>query len=556
MNNDQFAAPTKEMPRGLPRISVKWSIVVTLGVLAATVIGAVLVYMAGGTQFPLSHIMYVPILVAAFAFPRIGGVLAGIAAGLALGPLMPFGVDAGEAQTSIGWLTRTGLFAVVGGVSGMTLHRLRGHLEDYRWLAYHAATSHLPNQRSLLEILSGLIASRRDSETVAIFHVNIENGTEIAEAFGFESIERLMETVAGRIEKMVPDSAIPACQLLSFALGTAQAAGRLEAESLATQLVQCVSQPIEVEGVSIFVDTVVGVAIAPDHGTNPVALLQIARIAARQAAERGRRVWVHQTGETTKKDALALLARVPQAIAENEFVLHYQPIVRLQDGRLVGAEALLRWQHPERGLLAPMSFIFELERTILIHPLHQWALSTVLRCLQSAGFGDTGYVSINLSTRLLYDEQWIEEFAALMRSSRVTSSRVIFEVTETVLMTDPEGAADSLSKLRQLGCRTAIDDFGTGFSSLAYLKLLPIDYIKIDREFITGVDSSTSDQAIVRSAISMAHELDIQVIAEGVETRAVESWLREHQVDFAQGFYYSRPLTPEAFSEWKQNRVL
>ena len=251
-------------------------------------------------------------------------------------------------------------------------------------------------------------------------------------------------------------------------------------------------------------------------------------------------------------ERLALLGGLRRAVEDCEqIVVYYQPKASLPSGRVTGVEALVRWQHPEHGLLQPNDFIPLAERTGIIRPLTWCILRKALQ--QNRRWADSGLVlrvAVNISARCLLDKGFPEEVARMLRETGVPAERLELELTESSVMSDPERALAILHSLRRTGIRLAIDDFGTGYSSMAYLKKLPVSEIKIDRTFVTEMDCDPSDAAIVRSSLELARNLNLEVVAEGVETQAVWDLLTGLGCSSAQGYFLSRPLPPKDFESW------
>jgi len=250
---------------------------------------------------------------------------------------------------------------------------------------------------------------------------------------------------------------------------------------------------------------------------------------------------------------LALMNELRQTIADNRLLIHYQPKVSFSLGRLVGVEALVRWPHPIHGLIPPEDFIPLAERTGLIGPLTRWVLERAVR--QCQNWEQDGFhmnVAVNLSTHTLYDPKLISIVTNLLRRYEIAPSQLTLEITESMLMEEPERAKVVLADLRTLGVSIAIDDFGTGYSSLAYLKRLPIDEVKIDKAFVRGlgIDADPADAAIVQAVVAMARPLQCEVVAEGVESAEAWTFLQELGCDLAQGYYCSRPLPAEELEQW------
>jgi EAL domain-containing protein (putative c-di-GMP-specific phosphodiesterase class I) len=244
-----------------------------------------------------------------------------------------------------------------------------------------------------------------------------------------------------------------------------------------------------------------------------------------------------------------------RAIEQDELLLHYQPKADLTGGRVVGVEALIRWQHPTDGFIPPNQIVELAEHTGLIAPLSSWVLRTAIRqCRTWHKEGLEVPIAVNLSTRSLHDQHLVERIAGLLRASNVAPSALTVEITESAVMVDPERALEIISRLRDMGITISIDDFGTGYSSLAYLKYLPVSEVKIDQSFVLNMLEDESDYRIVRGTINLAHDLGLTTVAEGIETHEAWERLRELGCDLAQGYYLSRPLSVEAATTWLRTR--
>jgi diguanylate cyclase len=307
---------------------------------------------------------------------------------------------------------------------------------------------------------------------------------------------------------------------------------------------ESLGRPFDLAGISLHVGASIGVALHPDHADDAGQLLRHADVAMYEAKRsRGGFAVYASEGDHHSRDRLALAGQMRAALARDELALHYQPLADLASGELRGVEALVRWRHPERGLLAPGAFLPAIEHTDLMRELSHRVLSMAL--VQAAAWlaeGRTWRVSVNLSATDLLDRRLVDDVAALLRRNRVPPSHITLEVTESVLMTDPQRAMVVLGELRKLGVRLALDDFGTGWSSLTHLQRLPVDEIKIDRSFVAAMAAETRAAAIVSSTVDLAHAVGLRVVAEGIEDEATWSRLRAVGCDAAQGYYLSRPL--------------
>jgi len=334
-------------------------------------------------------------------------------------------------------------------------------------------------------------------------------------------------------------------------LPTADEAG---AALAARNILDALEPPVIVDGHALDIRASIGVALCPQHGDDAPALLRRADVAMYVAkrAHGGLSIY-HEEHDHHSPRRLALMTELRQSLDDDGLQLHYQPLVDLSLSRVTAVEALLRWPHPTHGFIAPDQFIPLAEHTDLIVPLTRWVLETAIR--QCAAWRHAGLhlgMSINLSARVLHDSRLPDIVRLLLSHADVTPDRITLEITESALMDDPDQALDVLNRLDRIGVRMSIDDFGAGYSSLSYLKRLPVHDIKIDKSFVLGLGATTNlkDAAIVRSVIAMARALSLKVVAEGVEQREVWDVLRALGCDMAQGYYMSRPLPPAELEQW------
>ena len=414
--------------------------------------------------------------------------------------------------------------------------------------AYYDTVTGLLNRSSALRRLSDATQGR----SVALLLMDLNGFREINDTFGHELGDRLLRLVAGRLGHVIRDSDAAARIGGDEFLVLLPDRGVPSALALARKIQAALRVPFQVEGNRLNVRASIGLAAHPQHGMNAGELLRCADVALYRAKVARLGCVMYDAALDPHSPArLALMDDLRFAIKHDQLVLHYQPEVDLQSGEVRQVEALVRWRHPQHGLVYPSRFIPLAEETGLIEPLTFWVLRAALQqSLRWRGAGLETPVAVNLSTSNLMDPQLIDGIAGVIRGSRARPSALRVEVTESVLVTDPERATSVLGRLHDLGVGISIDDFGTGYSSLAYLKRLPIDEIKIDRSFVTDMASSDQDAVIVRSVIDLGHNLGMHVLAEGVENRKTWKTLRAQQCDLAQGFYISRPLTGDDLGGW------
>jgi EAL domain-containing protein (putative c-di-GMP-specific phosphodiesterase class I) len=308
---------------------------------------------------------------------------------------------------------------------------------------------------------------------------------------------------------------------------------------------------VVIQGHEFFPTCSMGVAAWPSDGADEAALMRHADIAMYRAKELGRNTYQFYSSAMNARtlERLRLESELRHALERDEFVLHYQPQVALDSGRIVGMEALLRWNHPELGMVPPDQFIGLAEETGLIVAIGDWVLRTA--CAQNQRWQRAGYpglrVAVNLSARQFAAQDLASSIRAVLEATGLAADCLDIELTESSLMADVDSAVASMHELKALGVQLSIDDFGTGYSSLAYLKRFPIDVLKIDKSFVRDVMADPADAAIVTSIIALAHNLKLHVIAEGVETAEQLVYLRQHGCDDVQGYYFSRPVPAAAF---------
>ncbi|HWM10658.1 MAG TPA: EAL domain-containing protein [Solirubrobacteraceae bacterium] len=423
------------------------------------------------------------------------------------------------------------LFRIVAGASRRLRHQ-----------ALHDALTGLPN-RSLLNRRAE--RALRGDETAAMLLIDLDRFKEVNDTLGHDYGDALLVEVSERL-----GSALRRGDTLArlggdeFAVLVDRTPDRAAAIELAGRLRDALRRPFALREVAVELEASIGVAFYPEHGTTAGALLQRADVAMYEA-KRGRHGVATYSAERDpySADRLGLLAELRRAIEHDELVLHYQPKISLRTGELTGVEALVRWQHPTRGLLAPDEFVPLAARTGAVADLTRWVVDHALA--QHREWRDAGVdvpVAVNLAAANIVDVTLPAAIGELLARHDVEAGRLACEISEHTVMADPVRAADVLGGLRGLGVRLSLDDFGTGHSSLAYLKRLPLDEVKIDRSFVAGMTDDENDAVIVRSTIDLARNLGLEVVAEGVETETIMHGLADLRCDTAQGFYISRPL--------------
>lgn len=417
-------------------------------------------------------------------------------------------------------------------------------------LLTHDHPTALPNRVLFLKGLSDAIddaAKRCASLGVLILHV--VRLQEVVDGFGYEPGQGVVREVAARLKRAVaPGHLLARLEVDEFAVFLSDC-DPASASKLAETLLAAFNEPVQIAQAQIDVSATVGVAFYPGHGADAEALIRRAAIAARDGVNRDRNYTVYR-GATERENPsrLALAAELRTTIAKGELVLHYQPKVDLTTNALRGAEALVRWPHPVRGLVSPAQFVSLAEETGLIRPMTTRLVEAAIRQQHMwMRAGRAMPVAVNLSVRNLYDPLFLESLETLLETWGVAANLIDFEITESALVDDPDTAKRVLTRLRQLGSRIYIDDFGTGYSSLNYLVTLPVHALKVDQSFVRQMETSPEAHSVVASIISMAHNLGLEVIAEGVETEAHRKTLAELGCDKMQGYLVSKPLPPDEY---------
>ena len=423
------------------------------------------------------------------------------------------------------------------------------------YLAQFDPLTGLPNRALLADRLSQMIgqAKRRRSPLAALF-IDLDEFKAVNDTLGHAGGDALLKEVAVRLQSTVRSGdTVARISGDEFAIVLAELVRPEDAALVAQKVIERLAEAVEIQGNEVFITASVGIAAYPADGADAEALIGAADAAMYRAKQSGRNAYQFFTAEINQRSRarLQLGSELRRAVERGEFALVYQPKYHLADCRPSGAEALLRWKHPERGMVSPGEFIPVLEETGLIVPVGEWVLRRAcsdLKAWQAAGV-PAGPVSVNLSARQFRQQQLDRRIKALVASAGVDPSLIELEITESQLMQDPDQAIRVIRALRDAGMRIAIDDFGTGYSSLAYLTRFPVSSLKIDRSFVKDMLRDTGDGTIVRTVIEMAHSLGVTVIAEGVETEEQAAFLRLLRCEQAQGYLFARPMSAEELAQ-------
>jgi diguanylate cyclase (GGDEF)-like protein/PAS domain S-box-containing protein len=419
--------------------------------------------------------------------------------------------------------------------------------------ALHDALTGLPNRTLLNDRLEQvMIAHHRGQRGLALIVMDLDRFKDVNDTLGHQCGDDLLQQVSTRLQTVLRASDTIARlggDEFAILLPNARVQG---ATGVAQKILRALEDPFTIGGQEITVAASLGITACPDHGLDPATLLRCADVAM-YVAKRNKGGYVVYAPEQDQGnvDRLALAGDLRRAIEHDELRLHYQPKVSFKTGDVIRVEALVRWQHPDHGLIPPDKFIPFAEQTGLIRPLGHWVLSEALSQYHAWRLGGRRVpIAVNLSMHNLQDPELPALIGGLLARWGIPPSELILEITETTIMADPERTKDVLQRLQGLGIQIAIDDFGVGHSTFSYLKHLPVNEIKIDRSFVQDMSRSDSDAAIVRSTIDLAHSLGLEVVAEGIENEETWAQLADMGCDVAQGYFFSQPLPPDAFAEW------
>lgn len=440
---------------------------------------------------------------------------------------------------------------------GITVLRARQETEQahatIKRLAYYDGLTNLPNHAQFVHRLQGELArAGTQGEPLALVVIYVNRLRDVSDALGFYHGDLLLKEVSVRLRQVLPPDTLVARARGDEFAALLPATGAGQATTAVRQILDALRAPFAVGNLNLDVRATAGVALFPQDGSDPTQLLRYADVALKHANKSRKEYAFYEAGydaDSTRR--LAMAGELRHAIDAGELVLYYQPKVDMDNNRVCGAEALVRWRHPQRGLVPPDEFITLAEDTGLIKPLTEAVLAAAVA--QASAWRRAGVavpIAVNLSARDLLDLELPDKLQRLFQANDGHARWLELEITESAVMEDPEAALHTLTRLSEMGIALFIDDFGTGYSSLSYLKKLPVDAMKIDKSFVLDMLASADSAAIVRSTIGLAHDLELKVVAEGVENAALWNRLTALGCDVAQGYYISKPLPADPFEQW------
>ncbi len=416
------------------------------------------------------------------------------------------------------------------------------------------ALTGLANRNLLRDRLGQAISyAYRYGHPIWVLFIDLDRFKFINDTLGHQAGDVLLKAVAKRVQSSVRETDTVACMGGDeFVLVLPERTDAGLSTGIVQRIMDAVAQPLTIEGHEFFISCSIGVAVYPADGTTPEELIKHADIAMYRAKETGRNNFQFYTSTMNERalERLRIEGDLRNALERGEFLLYYQPQVDMRTREIVGVEALIRWQHPELGMVPPARFIGLAEETGLIVPIGAWVIREACRQSRQWQLDGLGHLrmAVNLSARQFSQQDLVESVATALKDAELSPEYLEIELTESLVMADVDHAIGILRELKALGVKLSIDDFGTGYSSLSYLKRFPIDVLKIDRSFVNDITVDPDDAAIVTSIISLAHSLRLLVIAEGVETIEQLTYLRKHECDQIQGYFFSRPLAAEAMT--------
>jgi diguanylate cyclase len=425
---------------------------------------------------------------------------------------------------------------------------------EIRRLAYQDALTDLPNREQFRHDLRQAIAkASEDGIPCSVLLLDMDRFKHVNDVLGHRFGDRLLRAVAERLrsEALTERDVLARMSGDEFAI-LLQATDAQAAYPVAQRILSAFERPITIEDHTVDLGAGIGIASSPDHGVDADTLLSRAEIAMYAAKQhQAGTVTYHPGLDSTSEESLTMLSELRNALDQDQLRLYLQPKIDLRNGEVLGAEALVRWEHPTRGLVPPLRFIPFAEQTGFVRMLTMWMVEQVAQLSHElVANGLPLKLSVNLSTRDLMDQELPAKLEQVLKRHAVDPSHLVLEITESAIMDDPQRALQTLNRLHTMGLKLSIDDFGTGYSSLAYLKRLPVDELKIDKSFVMNMESDIQDAKIVRSTIDLAHNLGLTGGAEGVESIKTWKLLEGLSCDEAQGYYISRPMPAALFAGW------
>ncbi|MCP4923150.1 MAG: EAL domain-containing protein [bacterium] len=509
--------------------------------------GTGLVYFSGGTHLSTLHFMYLPIILAGFAFSIQGGMVTGALAGLLLGPWMPENVDLQLYQPLFSWVSRFGFLVLAGFFAGLGCAVLRAYFKLQERLYLTDPVTKLPNHTALRRDFHQL--QKQGTPPSALWIITLPNLVEISQTISPAQTTSFLHAVGNRLKKCAPEAKIAHIPPRSYALLVPH---EEDPKKALHQCRQALTKPFQIGNIPFLAEPNYGLVTYPEQGIGFSDFLRHGHIAAAQCNSTGRDFESFSKKDEKKASHnVNIMHALHQALEKEELSLVYQPKVELSTGHTVGLEALTRWHSATLGDISPEEFIPLTERTLLIHPFSKWVVKQALKDAEKwKNATRPPKLALNFSVKNLMNQDLADYLFQQLEISSLTAKNVEIEMTESAIAEDIDRIADTLARIREKGISVAIDDFGTGASSMQYLLDLPIDILKIDKHFVQAMENNAHANAIVKSAIELGRALKVDVIAEGIETQDQFELLKSMGCPYGQGFWIARPMKAEEVSSW------
>ncbi|MDY0317660.1 MAG: EAL domain-containing protein [Candidatus Izemoplasmatales bacterium] len=503
------------------------------------------VYFTGGIKYVYSHTMYIPILLAGIFFGFKSGLLVGLIGGILLGPLMPIDVVLNEQQEFINWFYRMIIFLSIGGLSGYFSNYLRKINKINEHLFAYNIETDVPN-------INYLISLEPESfpEKCTVLTILINNKNHIIEVLGLDFYHK---TLFALYQKLTSDIPQPNCVIQA----ENDKLWVVYPKQAKFNIIDNFDHEISVSNIKVYIDYSIGIASAMNlTQCKNLSVFKDSDQLATYAKANNIPYTTYDKTILKEKYQFDLLSLFSAAIVNKELFMVYQPVVK-SENEVTIFEALIRWKNEAHGLIMPNDFIPLVESTQLIHQMTDFVIEEVFKKqLELKNQGINVSLSINLSVKNLYSTDFCQRVNKLLEKYKIIPNEITFEITETMLLLDNAQLKTNITKLKEKGFKIAIDDFGKGYSSMSYLCQYPLDYIKIDRFFINDLEDNKSQYEIVNAMVKLSHQLNLQVVAEGIETKKIFSYIRDMGCDFYQGYYVSRPLDADKMVEWYNNYTM
>lgn len=523
-----------------------------VGLLIFFCVGLFLYYYLYQQEYFLYSILFcLPIILSSFWY----GKKAGFCVAILFSGISILNMKAGQYEYLRCDLLQIMTFLLLSYLTGLLKEKIRYSEKIIEYQAYHDMLTGLPNRLKFEELLrSELEKTKQTNSKLAVYLLDLDKFKYINDTLGHLAGDKLLVQVSQRLRNGFRGDNIVFARSAGdeFLVFKPDVADKQEVIDLAFKLMQCFHEKFTIHGRELYLTISIGISMYPTHGDNAKSLISYADIAVNKIKEVGKNAYQFFNLEMDKviTERVHIANKMRQVVDENAFdvfELHYQPMIEVKSGKIVTVEALLRWNHPQEGLLYPHRFIQIAEETGTIIPIGKWVLQTACEQIKywQEKYQPSLKLAVNISEQQLRDDHFLEDILQVLEKTQFKPDCLELEITETIAMNDSGRNIGILNELRKIGVRVALDDFGTGYSSLSYLSTLPINLLKVDYQLVKEIPINLKNSAIAASIISLASSLDYEVVAEGVETKAQFVFFRQNKCAYIQGFLFSKPLPPE-----------